>query len=552
MVVDGQLQMKWTYSEAVHRRKTIKQLVAQFAIELRDLIAHCQSEDAGGHTPSDFPLVRIEQKQLEAIEAKYPALEDVYPQTPLQQGLIFHSLFARGSGFYVVQFRLVLQELNKQAFQCAWQQVIDRHEILRTAFVSEGVKDPVQVVLSKVPLTWHEEDWRGFSPAEVEQKLQEYMEWDRTADYNFGQAPVMRVALMQSAADEYHFVWSHHHLLLDGWSVPLLIKEMAAFYEANCKDEELELPKPRPYRDYIAWLERQDDAAAERFWRQEVQGITAPTRLSIDRGEELGVEAGALEFSEQRVNLSEELTSELQQLARHEKITLNTIVQGAWALLLSRYSNESRVMFGTTVSGRPGELAGVERMVGMFINTVPFQVEIKQSETVASWLKQIQQKHTEIRQYEHTPLMKIQSWSDVPRGLPLFETVLGFENYPLNDVVKETTSRLQIPRAYGYDRNHYPLSIAVVPGPKLSLKITYNSERFPTRSVARMFESLEALLQKILVSSESTLAELLETVDKASAERKLNREQEREKFNFSKLINVRRKAITGVREESVI
>src|ERR1043165_2850073 len=126
-------------------------------------------------------------------------VEEIYPLTPLQQGLIFHSLFARGSGFYVVQFRLVLQELNKQAFQRAWQQVIDRHEILRTAFVSEGVKDPVQVVLSKVPLTWHEEDWRGFSPAEVEQKLQEYMEWDRTADYNFGQAPVMRVALMQTA-----------------------------------------------------------------------------------------------------------------------------------------------------------------------------------------------------------------------------------------------------------------------------------------------------------------------------------------------------------------
>jgi len=209
------------------------------------------------------------------------------------------------------------------------------------------------------------------------------------------------------------------------------------------------------------------------------------------------------------------------------------------------------VLFGTTVSGRPVELAGVERMVGMFINTVPMQVEINQSESVASWLKQLQQKHTEIRQYEHTPLMKIQAVSDIPRGLPLFETVLGFENYPLNDVVKETTSRLQIPKAAGYDRNHYPLSIAVVPGQKLSMKITYNSERFPTRSVTRMFESLEALLQKIAVSSEATVAELLETVERVDAEQKRSREQEREKFNFSKLINVRRKAITGVREESV-
>jgi len=478
-------------------------------------------------------------------------IEDIYPLTPLQQGLMFHSMFAPGSGFYVVQFALVLEALNKDAFKQAWQQVIDRHEILRTAFVSEGVKDPVQVVLGNVELNWHEEDWRAFSSAEIEQKLEEYLKWDRTAPYDFRQAPVMRVALIQIADDEYHFVWSHHHLLLDGWSVPLLIKEMAACYEANCNGETLELTKPRPYRDYIGWLVQQDEQATDRFWRQELQGITAPTTLSIDRGAELGAEAGVYDFSDQHVYISEELTGELQQLARNEKMTLNTIVQGAWALLLSRYSGEPRVLFGTTVSGRPVELAGVEHMVGMFINTVPMQVEINQSESVASWLKQIQQKHTEIRQFEHTPLMKIQAVSDIPRGLPLFETVLGFENYPLNDVVKETTSRLQIPKAAGYDRNHYPLSIAVVPGQKLSMKITYNSERFPTRSVTRMFESLEALLQKIAVSSEATVAELLETVERVDAEQKRSREQEREKFNFSKLINVRRKAITGVREESV-
>jgi hypothetical protein len=334
--------------------------------------------------------------------------------------------------------------------------------------------------------------------------------------------------------------------------VPLLIKEMAAYYEAYCKGEELELARPRPYRDYIAWLGRQDEGEAERFWREELKGFSAPTKLGIDRGVQLGVAAGAWEFAEQRVSLSEELTTELQVLARQEKITLNTIIQGAWALLLSRYSGETRVVFGTTVAGRPAELAGVERMVGLFINTVPLSVEVEQSETVANWLKQIQQKHVEIRQYEHTPLMKIQSWTNVSRGLPLFETVLGFENYPLNDVIKETVSRIKVARASGFDRNHYPLSIAVVPGSKLMLKITYNSERFDTRRVGSMFESLELLLQKIAVSSESTLMELLETVEKAGEERELTREQEREKFNFSKLINVRRKAITGVRKESVL
>ena len=171
--------MKWNYSEAVHRRQTIERVVAQFAAELRALIAHCQSEGAGGHTPSDFPLAHIEQKQLDLIETKYPVLEDVYPLTPLQQGLMFHTMFAPGSGFYVVQFALVLQALNKDAFKQAWQQVIDRHEILRTAFVTDGVKDPVQVVLGKVAINWIEEDWRIFSSSEIEQKLQEYLKWDQ-------------------------------------------------------------------------------------------------------------------------------------------------------------------------------------------------------------------------------------------------------------------------------------------------------------------------------------------------------------------------------------
>ena len=194
-------------------------------------------------------------------------VEEIYPLTPLQQGLMFHTMFAPGSGFYIVQFRLVLQELNKPAFKRAWQQVIDRHQILRTAFVSEGVNELLQVVLSKVALNWREEDWRVFSPPEMDQKLQEYLQWDRTTDFDLRQAPLMRFALMQIADDEYHFVWSHHHLLLDGWSVPLLIKEVAAFYAANCKGETLELPKPRAYRDYIAWLDKQDEGAAESFWR---------------------------------------------------------------------------------------------------------------------------------------------------------------------------------------------------------------------------------------------------------------------------------------------
>jgi non-ribosomal peptide synthase protein (TIGR01720 family) len=211
MVANGQLQMSWSYSEGVHRRETIERVAEQFAAALKELIAHCLSEEAGGHTPSDFPLAKLEQKQLELIEAEHRELVDIYPLTPLQQGLMFHSLFAPGSGFYLIQLKLDFQQLNKEAFQRAWQEVINRHEILRTAFVSEGAKESLQVVLSKVALSWHEENWRAFSPEESEHKLQAYLEWDRAEDYELTSAPLMRVALMQIAEGEYHFVWSHHH-----------------------------------------------------------------------------------------------------------------------------------------------------------------------------------------------------------------------------------------------------------------------------------------------------------------------------------------------------
>src|SRR5688500_6876823 len=436
-------------------------------------------------------------------------VEEIYPLTPLQQGLMFHSLFAPGSGFYIVQFRLDFQQLNKEAFKRAWQEVIDRHEILRTAFVSEGGKEPLQVVLSEVPLTWQEEDWRAFSPPEAEQKLQAYLEWDRAEDYDFKRAPLMRVALMQIAEGEYHFVWSHHHVLLDGWSVPLLIKEMAAYYEAYCKGEELELARPRPYRDYIAWLGQQDEAEAEKFWREELKGFSAPTKLGIDRGVQLGVAAGAWEFAERRVSLTEELTTALQVLARQEKITLNTIIQGAWALLLSRYSGESRVVFGTTVSGRPAELAGVERMVGMFINTVPLSVEVEQSETVVSWLKRIQQKHVEIRQYEHTPLVKIQSWSEVARG-PLFDSILAFANYPVNaSLVRQDGDRGLIATSVAsVEKPHYPLAVAVTPGPSLSLNIRHDCSRYEAGAVQQMLVHLQCLLESIVAQAQQPIGQL--------------------------------------------
>jgi hypothetical protein len=388
--------------------------------------------------------------------------------------------------------------------------VIDRHDILRTAFVTDGVEEPVQVVLDKVQLTWHEEDWTTFSSSEVEERLEQYLEFDRMTDFDFTQAPILRVALMHIAENEYHFVWTSHHVLFDGWSIPIMIKEIATFYEANCRGEVVELAKPRPYREYIAWLAKQDEATAEQFWTRELDGVTGPTILSIDQGTLNGVESEIEQHGEQDIKLDADVTAQLRELGRQEKITLNTIVQGAWALLLSRYSSDSRVVFGTTVAGRPMEIPDVESMVGVFINTVPLCVEVDETADVLSWLKQLQQKHLELRHFEHTPVSKIQSWVDMPRGVPLYENLFTFQNYPVERKLWEdgAPNGLEVEARKTESKSHYALAVRIATDAEMHIRITHDRERFPDSSIERMLGHFRSLLEGIAIDPARQLFEL--------------------------------------------
>ncbi|HEY9895477.1 MAG TPA: condensation domain-containing protein, partial [Candidatus Sericytochromatia bacterium] len=205
-------------------------------------------------------------------------IEDAYPLTSLQQGILFHSLYAPSSGVYVEQMSFDLSgTLNVSAFTQAWQQVIDRHSILRTAFVWEKLKKPLQVVGRQVKLLWEEHNWQGVSPIEQQARLKNLLQAERKRGFELSKAPLMRLTLIQLTEATYHLIWSHHHLLLDGWSTQLIFKEVIAYYEAFCQGQQLSLERPRPYRDYIAWLQQQDLSQAEAFWREKLKGFTAPT-----------------------------------------------------------------------------------------------------------------------------------------------------------------------------------------------------------------------------------------------------------------------------------
>ncbi len=347
-------------------------------------------------------------------------IEDIYELSPMQQGMLFHKLAAPNSVVYFEQNYFTLQtQINVSAFQKAWQRVVDRHPILRTSFYWENLDKPYQVVYKKVDLPYSFQDWRNLSLEEQQKQFQTFLKADGDRGFELAQAPLIRLTLIQVADDNYQFVFSFHHILMEGWSVNWLWKEFYEFYHAFCQGEDLYLERPHPYKEYITWLQQQDQEKAETFWRQKLKGFTVPTPIIIGKTS-ASFSDQKEDYQRQELALSATMTTALKSLARKYQLTLNILIKGAWALLLSRYSQESDVVFGSTSSGRPTALADAESMIGLFINTLPLRVEVDNSSVLTSWLKKLQTEEVQMREYEYSPLPKIQQWSEITPGLQLF------------------------------------------------------------------------------------------------------------------------------------
>ncbi|MBD2040608.1 condensation domain-containing protein, partial [Microcoleus sp. FACHB-672] len=435
-------------------------------------------------------------------------IAEFYPLSPIQQGILFHTLYQPKSSVYFGQLLCTFQgRINVASFKESWQQVINRHSILRTAFVWEGLKEPIQVVCKQVNLPWEHLDWRALSSIKQQAHLETFLKKDQKRNFELTSAPLIRITLIQLEENTYQFIWSHHHLILDGWSLPLILKEVFAFYDAFCEGKELNLARPRPYRDYIAWLHRQDLSAAEFFWRETLKGFTAPTPLLVDQN--LSLSYPENEQGEREISLSPSITAALQSLARQHQLTLNTLVQGAWALLLSRYSGEEDVVFGATVSGRPPDLLGAESIVGMFINTLPMRVSMPAEASILSWLKQLQFQQVELREYEYSPLVEIQhQWSQLPHNIPLFESIIVFENYPVDPALREHISHLEICDVRSHDSTNYPITVTVFAQSELTLKILYDCRRFDADTITRMLGHFQTLLEGIVANPVERISEL--------------------------------------------
>ncbi|MGF1487764.1 MAG: amino acid adenylation domain-containing protein, partial [Prochloraceae cyanobacterium] len=363
LVVEGQLQIDWTYSRNFHNRVTVEKLANSYIQAIESIIGHCNSEEAFGYTPSDFPQAKLNQLELDRLLATFKTknIASIYPLSPTQQGMLFHSLYAPESGVYFQQISLSLNgKIDVDAFCVAWQKVVERHSVLRTFFVWENRQAPLQVILKQVNLPWTNLDWQGFSATEQQQQLSDLLLGQRKRGFQFECAPLMACTLIKLSDDSYKFIWSFHHILIDGWSVPIIFQEVLSFYAAQLLAQSCDLPRPRPYSDYLTWLNCQNQEAGIEFWRQTLQGLSAPTSLGVDRFQSRkGQQQSSNNYRELKLGLSAQISRQLKEIAQKHQLTLATIVQGAWALLLNRYSGEKDLVFGVTVSGRPGSLSGV-------------------------------------------------------------------------------------------------------------------------------------------------------------------------------------------------
>ncbi len=435
-----------------------------------------------------------------------------YPLSPMQQGMLFHSVYEQKSGVYIEQLICSLQEdLNILAFIQSWQQVIQRHSTLRTSFHWDDTQQFIQTVHARVTLPLEQQNWCGLSDSEQDDRLQAYLESDRSLGFDFQAAPLMRLALFQRAETDYTLIWTFHHAILDGRSQVLVLKEVLAFYEALCQGQILQLEEPRPYRDYIDWLQQQSLLSAEGFWREQLRGFSVPTQIPVIKRHstwETNGEQQAPFYALQEVKLSAASTAALQSLAQIHDFTLNTFVQGAWALLLSRYSAGEDVVFGATRSCRHSGFHHVESMVGLLINTLPMRVKVAPEQLLLSWLKNLRAQWVGLQEYEHTPLAQVTAWSEIPRGELLFDSILMFEHADLNAEINPQDGSWKHRDFQLLEQVNYPLTLRAYAGEQLSLKLSYDTRRFEENAIANMLGHLTTLLEGIAINPQHRLCDL--------------------------------------------
>ncbi|MCK5683492.1 amino acid adenylation domain-containing protein, partial [bacterium] len=482
-IADDVFKMSFTYSNKNYKTETIEKFGTAFKNKLKKIINHCLKSETGGYTPSDFPLANVTQSFLDKLDQK--KIETIYMASPLQKGLLFHALYEPGSDQYCTQLYWTYDgDLDRNILKKSWNTLIDRYGIFRTAFGWEGIKEAVQVVYKDVEVSWHEEDWRKFSNKERKQKLKEYVTEDRKRGFNFSEPCIMRFHILRFEKNKFEFIWTHHHTLLDGWCLSIIINELRQIYESLVKKEKIVLSKRPLYKNYIAWLMEQNKVETFDFWKKYLVDFDAPTDLSVNH-KKLNIHKPIENLKRSYLYFSPSLTRTSQEFVKKHQTTFNALVKQSWATVLAHYSGNENIVVGSTVSGRPAELPGVESMIGLFINTLPFRIGTGKEKSAIERVKELHRIIQDANHYSTVTMKEIQGLTQVPAGLPMFYSLYVFENYPLDEGSMDIEG-ISMKDVQSFEKTNFPLTLVAAPGEKLELMVLYDSDCFEKNVIERL------------------------------------------------------------------
>ncbi|WPN65837.1 amino acid adenylation domain-containing protein [Pseudomonas sp. P9_35] len=477
-------------------------------LEQRLAILAADAEQAipGAHA---FPLCRAAGHELSALGSNFDwaGIDDLLPLSPMQEGMLLHTLLRPNSGIYLMQQRYRWDgELDRSAIEYAWAQQLARHPMLRTGFWWQDGKAALQCVYHDTDPAFVWYDWRHLDEASRQRQLDAVLDAECRQGFDMRRPPLTFLRVFQVADREFLIVRSFHHILTDAWCFGLLMADLFAHYQARVLGQPVARPLLPSFSNYVHWLQCQDTSITEQFWTRELAGFSAPTPLVVDRP--ATTEQAVETVANLDVTLSIADTRALTALCQQHQLTPNTWIQGAWALLLSRYSGSDDVLFGVTVSGRPTDLPGVEDIVGLFINSLPLRVKVDDEHTVVPWLQALFAHNVELRAYEHAPLVDIQRWSEIEHGRSLFDSLVVFENAPFDAGLSDRQVDFNVDIYEDRVHTNYPMTVVLYPGDRLGIRLTYDAARFDTETVQRMLGHLRQLLTQMVARPDAPLASL--------------------------------------------
>jgi amino acid adenylation domain-containing protein/non-ribosomal peptide synthase protein (TIGR01720 family) len=490
MISGGKLRFSIAFTPKQYRRDRIEELLNIYADELKAVITHCAEKQSEVLTKAGFG----------------DNFADVYPLSPTQEGILFHYLYQQSSTAYIEQFSFQIQgKFNIEVFKESWNELVRRYDILRTAFVHKHTERPMQIVLKKREIGFDVENISSLKKEEQDSRIRNFKVQDRNKGFELSRDALMRIKVFETGQNNYEVIWTHHHILLDGWCLGILIRELFETYNALKEKKKLVFVPAVPYSKYILWLESRDKEAAKRYWKAYLAGYEHP--VSLSKNEHPG---GPAKIEILTLEVQESVAALLEKLAAEQRVTLNTIFKSIWGILLGVYNNTSDVVFGTTVSGRAADFPGIEQMVGLFLNTVPVRITSENHQRFADLIRNTQQQYLESEPFHFVSLGDIQLLTPFKRNL--LDHVMVFENYPLSQELGNIAKNFELGFSIGeieeFEHTGYDLSIEIYPGKMITVEFNYDISKYSETQMTKIRDDLSRLLNAVAKTPEITIGDL--------------------------------------------